>query len=107
MSLAVAALLAASVASGSMALFILAGILVDLGVQANLVIGQREIFALDDSIRSRLNAVYMAIFFLGGAVGSALTSPVLEAFGWPAVALMGAAFPATALAFVMTEKHSR
>jgi predicted MFS family arabinose efflux permease len=107
MSLAVAALLAASVAGGSMALFIVAGILVDLGVQANLVIGQREIFALDDSIRSRLNAVYMAIFFLGGAVGSALTSPVLEAFGWTAVALMGAAFPATALAFVLTEKRSR
>ncbi|MCM2503693.1 MFS transporter [Aureimonas altamirensis] len=107
MSLAVAALLTACVAGGSMALFILAGILVDLGVQANLVIGQREIFALDDNIRSRLNAVYMAIFFLGGAVGSALTSPVLEAFGWPAVALLGAAFPATALAFVMTEKRSR
>lgn len=105
MSLAIAALLLAAVAGGSMILFILAGILVDLGVQANLVIGQREIFALDDAIRSRLNAVYMAIFFLGGAVGSALTSPVLEAFGWPAVALMGAAFPATALAFVMLERR--
>mgnify|MGYP002041630150 CR=1 FL=1 len=37
MSLAVAALLAASVAGGSMALFILAGILVDLGVPAKVL----------------------------------------------------------------------
>ncbi|WP_083507844.1 MFS transporter [Aureimonas frigidaquae] len=106
MGLAVAAMLVAAVAGGSMALFILSGILIDLGVQANLVFGQREIFALDDSIRSRLNAVYMAVFFLGGAFGSAITSPVLQGFGWPAVALLAAALPGIALVFVATERRS-
>ncbi|GGD20467.1 MFS transporter [Aureimonas glaciei] len=85
----------------SLAALVVAGILVDLGVQANLVIGQREIFALDESIRSRLNAVYMATFFAGGAIGSALTSPVLHAFGWKGVCILGLGFPAVALGYFL------
>lgn len=90
-----------------LAALVVAGILIDLGVQANLVIGQREIFGLDEAIRSRLNAVYMATFFAGGAIGSALTSPVLEAFGWPGICLLGIGFPAIALAYLLIgERHS-
>ncbi|BDA85556.1 MFS transporter [Aureimonas sp. SA4125] len=85
----------------SLAALVAAGILVDLGVQANLVIGQREIFALDENIRSRLNAVYMATFFTGGAIGSALTSPVLHAFGWKGVCVLGLGFPAFALGYFL------
>ena len=81
--------------------FVAAGILIDLGVQANLVVGQREIFALDAGIRNRLNAVYMATFFLGGALGSALTSPVLHSFGWPGVCVLGICFPALALVYLL------
>jgi predicted MFS family arabinose efflux permease len=81
--------------------FVAAGILIDLGVQANLVVGQREIFSLDASIRNRLNAVYMATFFVGGAVGSALTSPVLHSFGWPGICLLGIGFPALALVYLL------
>ncbi|MEN3794612.1 MFS transporter [Fulvimarina sp. MAC3] len=78
---------------------LLAGIVIDLGVQANLVLGQREIYELDESIRNRLNAVYMTTFFLGGALGSALASPILESFGWTAVCLVGGGMPAAALAY--------
>ena len=81
--------------------FVAAGILIDLGVQANLVVGQREIFSLDAEIRNRLNAVYMTTFFIGGAVGSALTSPVLQAFGWPGICVLGVAFPAMALIYLL------
>ncbi|KAB0681942.1 MFS transporter [Aureimonas leprariae] len=85
----------------SVAALVVAGILVDLGVQANLVIGQREIFQLDPAIRNRLNAVYMATFFAGGALGSALTSPVLDQFGWPGVCAMGIGFPSLALLYAI------
>ncbi|EAU41884.1 putative transporter protein [Fulvimarina pelagi HTCC2506] len=78
---------------------LLAGIVIDLGVQANLVLGQREIYQLDESIRNRLNAVYMTTFFLGGALGSALASPLLENFGWTAICLVGGGMPAAALAY--------
>ncbi|WP_322185650.1 MFS transporter [Fulvimarina sp. 2208YS6-2-32] len=85
---------------------LLAGIVIDLGVQANLVLGQREIYQLDESIRNRLNAVYMTTFFLGGAIGSALASPLLETFGWTAVCLVGAGLPASALAyFLLVERE--
>lgn len=49
-----------------------AAIVLDFGVAANLVVGQRAIFALGAAYRSRLNGLFMAIFFTGGAVASAV-----------------------------------
>ncbi|WP_152045921.1 MFS transporter [Aureimonas psammosilenae] len=92
----------------SLAALVCAGILIDLGVQANLVIGQREIFQLDPAIRNRLNAVYMATFFTGGAIGSALTSPALDRFGWAGVCVLGLGFPAAAFLYaLLSERGSR
>ena len=97
----IAAFVAALFGGVSLAALVAAGILIDLGVQANLVFGQREIYQLDATIRNRLNAVYMTTFFLGGAVGSALSSPVLEAFGWVGVCVIGMAMPAAALIYFL------
>ncbi|GLK67261.1 MFS transporter [Hansschlegelia plantiphila] len=72
-------------------------VVVDMGVQANMIFGQRAIYALDPAARGRLNGLYVAILFLGGAVGSALTSPVFAHFGWVGAAVVGAGLPALAL----------
>jgi len=77
----------------------LAGVLLDSGVQANLVFGQRAIYALAPAMRSRLNGVFMAIFFIGGAIGSAATSPILVHFGWAGICALGFAAPLLALAY--------
>jgi predicted MFS family arabinose efflux permease len=77
----------------------LAGVLLDSGVQACLVFGQRAIYGLAPSMRSRLNGIFMAMFFCGGALGSALTSPVLTHFGWSGICAMGVAAPLSALAY--------
>ena len=91
----------------SLVVLVLAAVLLDLGVQANMVISQREIFALHPAIRNRLNAVYMATFFTGGAIGSALVSPTLHSLGWHAFAALGMAFPAVAVAcFLLIERRS-
>jgi len=83
----------------------LAGVLLDAGVQACLVFGQRAIYGLAPAMRSRLNGIFMAMFFCGGALGSALTSPVLAHFGWPGICAMGVAAPALALVyFVWVER---
>lgn len=100
----VAGFAAAFLGARSIAALVLAGVLIDLGVQANLVIGQREILGLDPALRNRMNAVYMATFFCGGALGSALTSPVLEAFGWPGLCALGLGFPALALLYLASER---
>jgi predicted MFS family arabinose efflux permease len=77
----------------------LSGVLLDAGVQTNLVLSQRSIYTLAPEIRSRLNGMFMAIFFIGGAVGSAITSPVFGHFGWAGLCVVGAVMPALALVY--------
>jgi len=76
---------------------VVTGIVLDFAVQMNMVLGQREIYALHAASRSRLNALYMTSIFVGGAIGSALASPLYEHGGWPLVALVATTFPLIAL----------
>ncbi|MCA0757155.1 MFS transporter [Paenibacillus sp. N4] len=79
-------------------------ILLDMGVSANLVLGQRSIFSLGADIRSRLNGLYMAIFFAGGAIGSAAGGWAYATGGWQAAMWIGIALPAIAMIYYATEK---
>ncbi|MBP0614786.1 MFS transporter [Jiella mangrovi] len=99
LSMVIAAFFVAIFGATSLTALVVAAVVVDLGVQANLVFGQREIYRLAPNIRNRLNAVYMTTFFIGGAIGSALASPVLEAFGWFGVCILGMAMPGAALVY--------
>lgn len=49
------------------------------------VANQTRIFGLDASARSRLNTVYMVMYFAGAAVGSALSTMAWERWGWNGV----------------------
>ena len=102
-SVAVAFLLARLGGTGSMPALLAAGVLLDLGVQSNLVLGQRAIYALGAETRSRLNGIYMAIFFAGGALGSAVASPAYMRGGWSLVSWIGVAIPVVALLLYGTE----
>lgn len=86
-----------------LAILVVASIVLDMGVAANLVLGQRAIFTLGAEVRSRLNGVYFALFFAGGALGSALGGWMFATHGWHAALLTGMAFPALALAYWVTE----
>jgi predicted MFS family arabinose efflux permease len=93
--------------SGSMlalAMLTLSGILLDFGVQTNLVLGQRAIYALSAEHRSRLNGLYMATFFAGGAIGSAIGGWAYATGGWTLTSWMGVCFPVVALVIFATEK---
>lgn len=85
---------------------VVAAILLDMGVSANLVLGQRAIFSLGAEYRSRLNGLFMAIFFAGGAVGSALGGWAYAAGGWEAALWIGIALPAIALIYFATERKA-
>jgi predicted MFS family arabinose efflux permease len=78
---------------GSLAALLTGGIVLDFAVQGNVVLGQRAIFSLGGHVRSRLNGLYLALFFLGGATGSALASLAFEHGGWTRVCQIGVAFP--------------
>jgi predicted MFS family arabinose efflux permease len=83
---------------------VVAAILLDMGVSANLVLGQRAIFSLGAEFRSRLNGLYMAIFFSGGAIGSATGGWAYAMGGWKAALLIGIALPTIAMIYYATEK---
>ncbi|MEN7528153.1 MULTISPECIES: MFS transporter [unclassified Cupriavidus] len=82
-----------------------AAILLDFAVSTNLVIGQRAIFALSEAHRSRLNGLYMAIFFVGGAIGSSVGAWAFARAGWPLASWIGFALPALALLYFRTERR--
>jgi predicted MFS family arabinose efflux permease len=87
----------------ALAALVIASIVLDMGVAANLVLGQRTIFALGDEVRSRLNGVYFSLFFAGGAFGSASGAWMVASYGWPATLLLGAAMPVLALLYQLSE----
>lgn len=84
-----------------------AAVILDFGVSANLVLGQRAIFALGAEYRSRLNGLYMATFFAGGAFGSAVGVWAYARGGWPLASAIGVALPLLALAYFATELTGR
>lgn len=88
----------------ALALLVSAAILIDLGVSVNLILGQRQIFALGAEYRSRLNGLYIAAFFVGGAFGSALGSFAYARGGWGYASAIGLALPLLALAYFVTER---
>ena len=75
-----------------------AAVAVDFGVQANVVLGLRAIFALAPEARGRLNGIYIATFFAAGALGSALGASAYAEGGWTLASRIGLRCPLIALA---------
>ena len=87
----------------SMAVLVVAAIAIDFGVQANVVLGYRALFALGAESRSRLNGLYMTKFFLAGAMGSAIGGWAYANGGWTLVSWIGIALPLAALIYLATD----
>lgn len=68
----------------------------DVGAQMMQVGNQTRIFGLGAQARSRLNTVYMTMFFIGGAVGSALASLAWARWQWNGVCVLELCFIAAA-----------
>jgi predicted MFS family arabinose efflux permease len=83
---------------------VVAGIVLDFGVAANLALGQRAIFLLPAEYRGRFNGMFMATFFLGGALGSACGAWGFAQGGWALSAWIGFCLPVIALVYFATER---
>ncbi|MFT8319722.1 MAG: MFS transporter [Bacillus sp. (in: firmicutes)] len=92
--------------SAVLVLLIIAAITLDAAVSGNLVLGQRAIYSLGSESRGRLNGLFMAIFFIGGAIGSSLGGWSYAYGGWSLTALIGVVMPLFALLYFFTEKKS-
>lgn len=91
----------------SLAFLVLAAILLDAGVTANLVLGQRSIFSLKPEHRSRLNGLYVATIFVGGAFGSMAGAWAYSHGGWKLASTVGFCLPACALFYFSTEYFTK
>ncbi|MCC2613316.1 MFS transporter [Neorhizobium sp. Rsf11] len=89
----------------ALALLTLAAILLDFGVTMTLVIGQRAIYGLGADLRSRLNGLFMATFFCGGAIGSAVGAWAFAEGGWMLASMIGLALPVIASLYFLTERR--
>lgn len=74
-----------------------AAILLDIGVTADQTLGRRAVTLLQPEARGRLNGLFVGLFFLGGALGSAAAGLAWALGGWPLVSAIGAAIGITAL----------
>ncbi|WNI15956.1 MFS transporter [Actinacidiphila sp. ITFR-21] len=80
-----------------------AAVVLDMGTQTTLILGQQVVYQLDGRARARLNSAFMATFFVGGAIGSQAGSYAYHAGGWTAATVLGAALPVVALLGWTTE----
>jgi predicted MFS family arabinose efflux permease len=88
----------------SLAILVIAANLLDAGVSAHLVLGQRAVFMIDPRNQSRSNGLYIGITYVGGAVGSAVGAWAYLHGGWQLATLIGGAMPLAALVMILTEK---
>jgi predicted MFS family arabinose efflux permease len=81
----------------SLVALIAGAVLLDLGVQGTQVTNQGVVYSLGEGIRSRVNMVYMTLYFVGGLVGSTISAELWSSQGWNAVCAAGGAMVALGL----------
>ena len=81
---------------GHVAALVLGVVILDVGAQMTQISNQTRIFGLVASARSRLNTVYMVLYFAGAAVGSWLSTLAWAHWGWNGVCLLALGFMALA-----------
>ncbi|MEZ0602507.1 MFS transporter [Paraburkholderia sp. IW21] len=82
----------ALIAGGTTSLVLLVSgiVLLDVGVQGLHISNQSVIYALTENARSRITTIYLASYFIGGAVGSSMASLAYATEGWRGLCLAGA-----------------
>ncbi len=82
-------------------------IILDFGAQANQISNQTRIFGQLPQARSRVNTIYMTLYFLGGSIGSALSTWAWARWGWNGVCALGIGFLMLALVRHLTGVRSQ
>jgi predicted MFS family arabinose efflux permease len=89
--------------AGVMVVLVIAAVALDGSMQANQIIGQRIIYAIDPNARGRINAIYMTVIFVSGAFGSLIAGITYFYGGWALTAATGAFLGIALLAYFATE----
>lgn len=82
-------------------------ILLDLGVQTTQISNQARIYSLPPEIHSRLNALYITFYFVGGAIGSFLGAYGWSHWQWNGVCALSVLMLAVAFAAFFSNQQNR
>ncbi|WP_266158272.1 MFS transporter [Dyella silvatica] len=82
----------------ALGLLVIAAILLDAGAVGDQTLGRRAINMLDPNARSRLNGLFVGVFFVGGGIGAVAAGTAWAIAGWGGVCALCLAL--CALAFV-------
>jgi predicted MFS family arabinose efflux permease len=96
--------IAATLGTGSVAALIVAVNLLDFGQQSGQVANQTRIFGIGETIRGRLNTIYMATTFAGGALGALAAGYAWTSAGWHGVCALGSGLVGTAMLLLIASK---
>ncbi|VVD77660.1 MFS transporter [Pandoraea iniqua] len=83
----------------ALAMLVAGAAALDAGVITDQTLGRRAVNLLNPAARGRLNALFVGIFFVGGAMGAALSGAAWAWAGWSGVCMVALAF-AVALSLV-------
>lgn len=78
---------------------VIAAIVIDAGAVGDQTLGRRAVNMLDPAARSRLNGLFVGVFFVGGGAGALTAGAAWAAAGWSGVCVLCLAL--CALAFVL------
>lgn len=104
-ALVILSVLMVKVLPHSVSSFIVAVLLLDVGVQATQVTNIATIYTLDQTANSRINTVYMTSYFIGGAIGTLAGVICWKAGGWPMVTSQLLLWSLLAMATVITSNR--
>jgi predicted MFS family arabinose efflux permease len=77
---------------GALLMISLGAVGIDFGITTDQTLGRRAINLLRPEARGRINGLFVALFFVGGTIGSAAASLAWTYSGWTAVCLVSASF---------------
>ncbi len=81
-------------------------ILLDIGIQSGQISNQTRIYALNGEARNRINTVFMVSYFIGGSLGSILSTYSFVHYGWTGVCVSGILLMFIALTIQFYKRNS-
>ncbi len=91
----------------SVASFIVAVLLLDIGVQMIQITNIATIYTLDETAHSRINTVYMTLYFIGGAIGTSVGLWCWQRGGWHWVTLQMLLWACIALCLIVFGRRKK
>ncbi|RAO75341.1 MFS transporter [Dyella jiangningensis] len=82
----------------ALGLLVLAAIVIDAGAIGDQTLGRRAVNMLDPAARSRLNGLFVGVFFIGGGAGAVAAGSAWAVAGWSGVCVLCVAFCVLAFA---------